>query len=156
MARLNILAITVATGRIGYVYFAGHQLRDWGLSITASKNPIMAASTTRKWLKLCHPDVVITEKIVRSSRKGAATRQLIEAISSVAAAALVNDVRVPRLQRYQNKYEEADALTKRFPEIQPWKPRRPRLWESEPRNMIYFEAIALALEIIDGGRWQRL
>jgi hypothetical protein len=155
MARLSVLAIAAATGRIGYVYFVGHQLRDWGLSAAASKDPNRAAAQTSKWLDLFNPDVVVTERTDRSSRKGAATRRLIETISGVASDVVVNDIRVPRIQRYQNKYEEAEGLVQRFPEIQPWKPKRPRLWESEPRNMIYFEAIALALEIIDGGRRQR-
>jgi hypothetical protein len=155
MARLNILAIAAGTGRVGYAYFVGHRLMDWGLSGLASKSTKQAAAMTRKWIDLLHPDVVVTEAKDSPSRKGAATRQVIEAISKVAGEEHVNDVRVPRLQRYENKYEEADALAERFPEIAPWKPRRPRLWESEPRNMIYFEAIALALEIIDGGRWQQ-
>lgn len=154
MGRLNVLAIAAATGRIGYVYFAEQRLVDWGLSVAASKNPKRAAAMASKWLDLFHPDVVITEAADCSSRKGAAARQSIEAIARVARKSSANDVRVPRLQRFQNKYEEAEALVERFPEIQPWKPKRPRLWESEPRNMIYFEAIALALEIIDGGRWQ--
>ena len=154
MDRLNVLAIAAATGRIGYVYFVGHQLMDWGLSRAASKNPKKAVAMASKWLELFHADVVITEAAESPSRKGAAARQSIEAIASVARKSPANDVRVPRLQRFQNKYEEAEALVERFPEIQPWKPKRPRLWESEPRNMIYFEAIALALEIIDGGRWQ--
>ena len=94
MPRINILAIAAATGRIGYVYFVGHHLRDWGLSITATKDPRRAASVTRTWLELFQPDVVITERVDRSSRKGTATRHLIEAISGVASDAPVNDVRV--------------------------------------------------------------
>ncbi len=156
MARLNVLAIAAATGRIGYVYFVGHQLSDWGLSVAASKDPNRAARMTRKWIDLLDPDVVITEKVGGSSRKGTAARCLIEAISGAASDASVNDVRVRRIQRYQNKYEEADIIAERFPEIQPWKPKRPRLWESEPRNMIYFEAIALALDVIDGAQSQRI
>ena len=80
MARLNFLAIAAATGRIGYVYFVGHQLTDWELSRAASKNPKKAAAMASKWLELFHPDVVITAAVDSPSRKGAAARQSIEAI----------------------------------------------------------------------------
>jgi len=84
MARLNVLAIAAATGRIGYVYFVGPRLMDWGLSRAASKSPKRAAAMASRWLDLFHPDVVIIEAADSPSRKGAMTRQSIEAISSVA------------------------------------------------------------------------
>ncbi|WP_421726097.1 hypothetical protein [Bauldia sp.] len=54
-----------------------------------------------------------------------------------------------RIQRFANKYEKAAALAKQFPAIEPWVPTKPKLWQSEPRNCILFEALSLAKEIID-------
>ena len=62
---------------------------------------------------------------------------------------ITKNVAVQRVQRFANKHEEAKALVERFPDILPWKPKRPEIWETEPRNMVYFEALALALEVLD-------
>ena len=43
----------------------------------------------------------------------------------------------------KNKYDAAAALAAEFPQIEPWLPRKRRAWEPEPRNIIYFEALAL-------------
>ncbi|MDA4845245.1 hypothetical protein OOZ53_07785 [Hoeflea sp. E7-10] len=95
------------------------------------------------------PDVVVTEKIAKESGKGDHAKRIIAAIARVAEKAMLLDVVVPRMQRYQNKYAEARALAERFPELAASVPRKPRLWESEPFAMIYFEAVSLALEVVD-------
>ncbi len=149
MARLKVLVIAAATGRIGYVYLIGGKLKHWTMSVKASKSPELAAKQTTLWIEELEPDVVITEKIGKHSHKGKLTKQLIATITKVAENRYLNVVVVPRVQNFQNKYEEAKELAKQYPDILPWMPKRPRIWESEPRNMIYFEALALALEVID-------
>ena len=149
MARLRVLAIAAATGRIGYVFFIGDTLKQWALSVKASTSPELAAKQGAQWIDKLKPDVVITEKIGVLSRKGLLTKQLIAAIATVAENTYLNDIVVPRMQNFQNKYEEVKALVKLYPELLPWAPQKPPIWESEPRNMIYFEALALALQIID-------
>ena len=52
---------------------------------------------------------------------------------------------IPAPSRGPNKYADAAALAQEFPQIGPWLPKRRRAWEPEPRNIIYFEALALAL-----------
>ena len=149
MARLKVLAIAAATGRIGYVFFVGDKLKDWAMSVKASKSPKLAKEKAEQWIEDLEPDVVVTEKVGKHSSKGILTKQLIDAIRNVAENRYLNDIVVPRVQSFQNKYEEAVELTKRFPDILPWAPKKPRIWESEPRNTIYFEALALALMVID-------
>ena len=51
-----------------------------------------------------------------------------------------------RQQAYPNKFFEANDLAERFPELAAWVPKRPKLWEREPRNLVYFEALALAVQ----------
>ncbi len=152
MARLKVLAIAAATGRIGCVFLIGGKLKHWAMSVKASKSPEMAANQTTKWIDEFEPEVVITEKITKRSHKGKLTKQLIAAIAKVAENRYLNDIVIPRAQNFQNKYEEAKELANQYPDILPWLPKRPRIWESEPRNMIYFEALALALEVIGRNR----
>jgi len=150
MARLRVLAIAAATGRIGYVFFIGDTLKQWALSVKASASPELAAKYATQLIDKLKPDVVITEKLTIHSRKGPLTKQLIAAVASVAENKYLNDIVVPRVQEFQNKYEEVKALVKMYPDLLPWAPQKPPIWESEPRNMIYFEALALALVVVDG------
>lgn len=62
----------------------------------------------------------------------------------------VHDMAVERRQLFANKYEEAAALAERFSELAPFTPKPRRIWDKEPLNTTYFEAVALALAVIDG------
>lgn len=148
MAR-RLLSIAAASGRVAYVYLEKHQLVDFALSYKASETPTDAARYARKWIELLNPDVVITEKITKHSNKGDNTRALIGAMAREAANHELKDISVVRLQHYPNKYVEAEVYVKRYPDLHAVQPRRPKIWESEPANMTYFEAIALALPVID-------
>ncbi|MBB4302833.1 hypothetical protein GGD81_001869 [Rhodobium orientis] len=148
------MAVAAGTGRIGYVLFVGKTLKHWAMSGKASRSPEFAAAQAKRWIDELRPDVVITEKIPEGSRKGERTRQVIAAVARVARNRVLNDIVLPRIRTYKNKYEEAAALAKRFPEIGPWMPKRPPIWESEPRNAVYIDALALALGIIDGSPHQ--
>ena len=145
--RLKVLAIAVATGRIGYVFMIGGELRDWGLSRKASKSPKHAAKQAKSWIDHLKPDVVVTEKTDDSSRKGEKTKLLIDAITNVTADAFLLDVAVTRIKLFKDKYTEAKALAEQFPELKAWLPKKPRIWEPEPRNTTYFEALSLALQV---------
>ena len=57
---------------------------------------------------------------------------------------------VAREQEYANKYEEAAALGEQFPDLAPWVPKKRRFFDNEPRNTVLFEAVALALSILNG------
>lgn len=147
MARaLRRVAIAVATGRIGYVLFRGDRPLDWGMSRRASKRPAAAAKQTAKWIDRLQPDVVVTEKLAKTSRKGVLTKAIIEAIQRVAADAPLLDIQVSRTQTHRNKYEEAKHLASLYSELAPYLPTRRRLWESEPREIVYVEAMSLLLE----------
>ena len=143
------MAIAVATGRIGYVYLISDRLRDWGLSRKASINPTLAAAQTEKWIVDLNPDVLVTEKVSKISTKSFKTRSLIESVQRVAANANLLDVSVVRANIFKNKYEEAKHLGERFPEISAWVPRARRIWEPEPKNTVLFEALGLAVSVLD-------
>lgn len=152
MAALRVLAIAVATGRIGYVFLKGGELCDWALSRKASRDPKAAAEKAQEWIDELEPDVVVTEELPKRSRKGSRTRAMIEAITRVAERANVLDITISAVRVSRNKYDEAERLAERFPEISAWAPAKRRIWESEPRNTIYFEALALAVVVMTNWR----
>ena len=84
MKQLKILAMAVATGRIGYVYLLGNKLKDWGLSRKASKNAMLAGTQAHIWIDELSPDIVITESVPKSSTKSMKTCELIEAVANAA------------------------------------------------------------------------
>lgn len=147
--KLRVLAIAVRTGRVGYVFLVDGELSDWRLSKKASKSNNNAAEHAKMWITNLKPDVVVTEKVAKHGTKSRTTRQRIDAIAKVAAKIKLLDVSVPRVSLFKNKYEEAASLGIRFPEIAAWVPKKPRLWETEPRNTVYFEALVLALQVIN-------
>lgn len=149
MTPFRVLSVAAATGRIGYVYFEGGQPVDWALTRKASRSPKDAAAYARNWITLLRPDVLITEKVGRHTRKGAKTRALIAAIATEAASHALHDIAVPRQQHYPNKYTEAAVYAERFHELRPLLPAKRRIWDKEPPNITYFEAVALALTVID-------
>lgn len=60
------------------------------------------------------------------------------------------NVEVIRQQQHANMYEEAAVLAKHYPQLRPWLPKQPPIWMPEPRNTVYFEALAMALQVLDG------
>ena len=95
------------------------------------------------------PNVVVGEKVGKSCRKGPNSKRLIAAGAETASHNYVLDVAVDRPHDHACKYTEAAALADRFPELYGWLPKKRRYWDSEPRNTILFEALALALAVID-------
>lgn len=149
MGASRVLAVAAASGRISYVFLVKGQLYSWQISRRASESPEVAAKMVQKWIKQLRPEVVVTETITKLCRKNGATISIIEAIAQVAAEAPLLDVSVPRPHRYRNKYVEAAALADQFPELRPWVPKPRKLWDSEPRSTTLFEALVLALEVVE-------
>ena len=150
MAVSKILALAAATRRVGYVYFIGGQLKDWRVSDKAAKSTTEAAGQIQRWINELKPDVVATEKVGNSTKKSAKTRAIIAAMAYVASHNYLLDVSVTRPREYENKYAEAAALARRYPDIAGWLPTKRRLFQTEPRNTVLFEALALADEILRG------
>lgn len=145
----RVLGIAVASGRVGFVLMFRGRPCQWGLSRTAAESVADAKRIAGQWIARFRPDVVVTEKTTTRCRKGKKTKELIEAIASVAAEAELYDLAVPRPKPVPNKYAAAEALADRFPDLQPRLPDPRNLWDSEPRNITIFEAVALALVVVD-------
>lgn len=145
----RVLSVAVATGRIGCVFLVEGKLFDWRLSKKAANSVELAERQTSVWIKKFAPDVVVTEDVSDRSTKSRKTRELIECIGCVAVQKGLLEVKVPKDVRFKNKYKEAEVLGRLFPEIAAWVPKKPKYWETEPRNTVYFEALALALEVVN-------
>ncbi|MBO6727338.1 MAG: hypothetical protein JJ911_16895 [Rhizobiaceae bacterium] len=149
MRRAKVLAIAAGTGRIAYVFLVGKKLRYWHVSYAASYSPSDAASHARGWIAQVQPDVLVIQRRGKGYRKGRQASANMEAIAQVAEQQNLIDIEVEKRRRFPNKYSEAEALAKRFPELQRWVPKARRLWDPEPKNITIFEALALALEVVD-------
>ncbi len=149
MSRVRLLSIAVRSGKIGHVFFSGKKLMDWGLSRCAARSPEQTASHTQKLINRLEPEVLVSEKIGSNNRKSAKTTRNIQAVANVADHNYLLDVQVPRQQAEPNKITEAKELAERFPEIKPWVPRPRKLWETEARYLSIFEALTLALQVLD-------
>jgi len=144
MSRLRrLLGVAASHGKVGFAYLVDGELMDWGLSVKASRSFEEAFKRVTAWTMYYHPDTVVTEGIEEQSRKGAHTRTLIRAVESAANNCHAGYVEVVLSSVGPNKYLAAAELAVEFPQIEPWLPRRRRAWEPEPRNIIYFEALAL-------------
>ena len=110
----RVLAIAVATGRVGYVFLVDKKLYGWSLSRKAASSAEQAARFANEWIDRMRPNVVVYEKITDRWRKGDAVRAAIEAIARVAEVEPLFDIAVQRPKRYANKFEEAEALANRF------------------------------------------
>ncbi len=143
-----VLSIAVCASKVGYVFLIDGTPYDWGISLQANASTTAAQGFTTEWIAYYQPERVITERIATNSNKGERSRELNNAIWKAAQIADVEWACADRVQRYANKYDEADALAARFPEMKPWVPRRRMLWDEEPRRTIIFEALSLALQAL--------
>jgi hypothetical protein len=132
---------------IPYVFMVDGELMDWGLSLTAAKSEDKAVAKVAEWIKIYAPLVIVTERLTLHMRKPGQTLRNIEAIEKLVRDSGIHHVDVERVQLYPNKYEEIQALTKRYPQIANWAPKKRRLWETEHPNTELFEALNLAGEV---------
>ena len=149
-ASQRVLSIAAASGRVGYVLLVDRKIAATGLSRKASNNADDAATSAANWIEQLRPNVVITERVLKRSKKGQKTRAVITAMAHVAEIADVLDLQVVRGQSHANKFEEAAELARDFPEIAHLLPKPRRPWDSEPKATVYFEALSLALTAIGG------
>lgn len=140
------LAVAVATKRIAGVFLENGQVVGWRMSRKATKNPKDAAMLMKSWIDDFDPDLMISEEH-RASRKGDHAKVLLETIGDVFDKAEGLNVRLPRVQVYQDKYEEAKILAEQYPKIAALLPKKPPIWKAEPFEVSYFEALSLVEQL---------
>jgi hypothetical protein len=148
---LSILAFAVASGKVGYVFLQKGQLLDWGITVKAAGSSADLVEFAQSLINERAPDVVVSEDCTKNCRKGKKSKRLIRSLAELASHNTVLDVSVARPHVFQSKYEEAQALAKDHPEIAGYLPtHKRRIFDFEPRGMVMFEALALALEVMKG------
>ncbi len=144
MAAPRVLAVAVAAQRAAYVCLQDRELDGWGTT-EAPKLSADLVGFVQGIINTAKPDVVVTEQCGTGCRKGQRTQELIRSIAQLASHNAALDISVPRPRTHPSKYEEAEALAARYPEIAGYLPKRKRrIFDNEPYMMILFEALALA------------
>ena len=149
--RKRVLAVAVASGKVAYVFLIDGRLKDWHCSRTASLSGPKGRSLLRRSVARFEPDLVVTEDPFKPTRKSGSSKDVLFALVQELTDSATPHHLVQRDQQFANKYDEARALTKRFPAITPWLPKTPKIWEAEPISAIYFEALSMAVLIVDDG-----
>ncbi len=149
--RKRVLSVAAASGKVAYVFLIDGRLKDWHCSRAASLSPPMGRSLLRRAVARLEPDLVVSEDPFKPTRKYGSSKEILHALAQELIDCATPHHLIQRDQQFANKYVEAQALAKRFPAIAPWLPKTPKIWEAEPVSAIYFEALSMALPIIDGG-----
>ncbi|MFC3615624.1 hypothetical protein ACFORG_17845 [Lutimaribacter marinistellae] len=144
-----MLAVAVRRDLACMMYLQGKTLKDWRVSHKAARSPGDGVSVLRTWMAIYEPDVVICQNPDSAGRKSARNILILTAMARVISDADVLDLLVTRRYAYRNIYEEAAMIARRYPALKQKLPKKPRIWETEPRRIIYFEAMALALAVLD-------
>jgi len=148
MPEFRTMGIAVASGRIGYAVLSqDDKLLDEGASQTATRSPEDAAAKVKAWIDLVQPGAIVTEEIGSNPRKRGRTLCMMKAVYETVRESDAISVTTPKVRRYKDKYREAAALAEEFPELLPHVPEKPACWLNEPKRMILFEALALALRL---------
>ncbi|MEM7241535.1 MAG: hypothetical protein AAF429_05070 [Pseudomonadota bacterium] len=135
------LAFAASTKRIVAVFLEDTKVVGWRLSRKAARNPKDAAACLKSWIDDFEPDLMISEDPV-ASHKGDHVKTLLETIGLMCDQADGLNVRLPRRQVYHDKYEEAKVLADKYPQLRTLVPRKPAIWNSEPHDISYFEALS--------------
>ncbi|MDG2001773.1 MAG: hypothetical protein P8J20_00420 [Novosphingobium sp.] len=151
MMPLKVLAFAAISDRIGMVVLHGEKLKDWQTTEKVAKSSVDAAAYAQEIINSYRPHVVVTERLGIDNRKGAATQKLIAAMEMVAEHNSVIHVATEHHHSFPSKYEEAAALVAIYPALQPWLPKKRRIFDHQPRSMVLFEALSLANCVAHGG-----
>lgn len=143
MPLLRVLSLAAASGRVGMTFMVRDELIIWEVSRVAAQSPEDAAQAVANWIHDVRPTVVIVERCTDSCRKSPRTRAIIDSLAIAARRAGIITLPVIRTREYKNKYDEAAAYAKLYPELLSRVPTR-KFTDPEPDDTVLFEALVLA------------
>ena len=143
------MALASRTKRLAFLVFVGQELKDWGCSWQGAQSPEAAGKQFKHWLHKYKPDRVVFEHIKSAKRKGPRQQLILKELHKVARNRRISFHRVERQKTFSNLYQEAFELGARFPVLKHLVPNKPRIWQAEAANLVYFEALDLAAPVID-------
>jgi len=149
----RILAVELRAARLGYAVFeTPEELRDFGAAWFES--PASARARITRLLEFYRPSVLVlrggSARYPRNMRK----RRVIARIARDEARKL--EIPIAHMTELafnsyfgsyscRDKYDVAAVLVARFPGLAWRLPSRPKFYDPEPRSMLYFDSIALAI-----------
>ena len=141
----RVIAIAAATGRIGCVLLIGSNVKQCKMLRRSGLKADLAERQTKIWIKNMKPEALVTENVGLRSRKSETTIRNIHAIIDEGRKANLIVYPVHRKKRFKNKFAEAVALADMHPEMKSFLPTRNRkCFDTEPRKLIFFEALSMA------------
>lgn len=144
MIPIRLMAVAAGTGRVGIVFLIGHELKDWLVSDKAAEDQEAAVAFAADWIERLAPTVFVTETSDGSPRKGETTKSLVAAMAEVARSKGCLTLTERRSLVERTKHDAAAGLAERYPEVTQWLPKRRRIYDAEPWNIVLFEALELA------------
>lgn len=144
----RVLSLAARTGRIGCVYLMNGELKDWALSCKGSMSKENASEVFKQWIDHYSPDTIISENPDTATRKSSQQKTILKVFADIAEDSPALNILVSRQKTHKNIFVEAVALAERYPLIKDKVPKHPPIWMPEPRNTIYFEALAMAEQVL--------
>ena len=149
-AVVRVLAFASTTRGFGFVVLEGTRLVDWGLRRCAPR----AAEFGRRidaLIRRYRPMIGVVESLSTTTKRCRGRTFIKTAISRLeTAGAFVVPVAARTMVKFASgprpsKWDIADAISRRFPEMAHRLPRRRKPWQSEDERLGLFMAAGLAL-----------
>jgi hypothetical protein len=148
-----VLCIYPSAKGFGFAVFEGSRsLVDWGVKgVHGAKKNAQSLRKMRELLAFYRPDMLITEDYKGAgSRRGSRIRELIDAITDLAAKEGVASRSFSRAEvrdcfGLTAKRAIAQAIAQEFPELEPRLPPVRKIWMSEDARMNIFDAVGLGM-----------
>jgi len=151
MIKPSVLAVAARSTYVGCVHLINGQLADWGHAETHSVED--ATAKLQSWLKVYKPDVLVTEDPTTEFKKSGRQIAILEVFVEIGREAAVMNMVLSRTKTHKNLYLQAASLAKHYPEIASRVPKKPPIWLPGHRNLVYFDALALAKRVVEGEGW---
>lgn len=148
MEMRRVLSVAAATRGVAYVLFDDGKLVAWGISRKAWRSTVCAGEVFQKWIDQYEPTLIITEKILAASKKGRRARTLTTTLQSIASHNYAYDICVLMNRRGKTRYAFAKELSEIYPDLKPRLPRGYAWYDPAPLNLLIFDALTLANEVL--------
>jgi len=148
MIKPRVLAVAARSTYVGCVHLIDGQLADWGHGEIHSVEE--ATAKLRSWLDVYKPDVLVTEDPKTEFKKSGKQIPILEAFVEIGREAPAMNIVMTRKKTHKNLYLQAASLAEHYPEIASRVPKKPPIWLPGHRNLVYFDALALAKRVVEG------
>lgn len=152
---IRVLGIDPYSRGFGFAVLKGpDRLVDWGIKECRGEKNSECLEEIERLINYYRPDVIVVEDCSRKgSRRCPRVRELIQSVFKLALARRVSIKTVSQVKvkdRFsemgaRTKHEIAIVITKRFPELRAYLPRKRECYMSEDPRMSVFDAIGWAL-----------